>query len=398
MVGQASPELFEALARQAERRLHEFTPQGLANLVWAFTAAGLSDTPLFAALANVVEQRINTFPAQAVYQLHQWVLWHRELKLDPPVSAVVRGRCLAAFRAIPVPSPSQLLIEVAKMLTKLGAHVEKQQVVVEGYRIDVIAQWEGQRIAVDVNGPSCYLKTNTQRSLDGATLLKHRQLTRLGWLLIVVPFLEWDALQGMESKRREYLLEKLRLQGNTPMPSLSPMPPTTMAPEHESMKRKRDAADLPSSDEVRDTKALVADVSHEASASTAAPSGEAESATLAAGAAPAAPDDEGEATGAAEAVPSLSLGWPLAKAKAWMVRLFSSGAGSPLAKAKSWMAKALHGQSPRELVAQRTADSISTSIPATVLVILVACSPVISAMISLRRGPFAGREQPLLVK
>ena len=50
----------------AERRLVEFTAQGLANTAWAFTKAGQSDGQLFTALARVAERRIGDFIVQSL--------------------------------------------------------------------------------------------------------------------------------------------------------------------------------------------------------------------------------------------------------------------------------------------------------------------------------------------
>ena len=57
----------------------------------------------------------------------------------------------------------------------------------EGYSIDVLVLWKGECVAVEVDGPSHYLKGGSGRSSAGATLLKHMQLHALGWHVVVVP-------------------------------------------------------------------------------------------------------------------------------------------------------------------------------------------------------------------
>jgi len=47
--------LLSALATAAERRVHGFKPQELANTAWAFVTAGQNDASLFAALATAAE-------------------------------------------------------------------------------------------------------------------------------------------------------------------------------------------------------------------------------------------------------------------------------------------------------------------------------------------------------
>jgi RAP domain len=46
-----------------------------------------------------------------------------------------------------------------------------------GYRLDAVVVFQGNRIGVEVDGPSHYV--GRSESLNGATLLKHRQLRAL---------------------------------------------------------------------------------------------------------------------------------------------------------------------------------------------------------------------------
>ena len=57
-------QLFTALAREAERRLGDFDPQGLANTAWAFATLGQSDVQLFTALAREAERHLGDFDPQ----------------------------------------------------------------------------------------------------------------------------------------------------------------------------------------------------------------------------------------------------------------------------------------------------------------------------------------------
>ena len=63
-LGQADAQLFMALAREAERRLGDFNPQGLANTAWAFATLGQADAQLFMALAGEAERRVGNFKPQ----------------------------------------------------------------------------------------------------------------------------------------------------------------------------------------------------------------------------------------------------------------------------------------------------------------------------------------------
>ena len=56
--------LFEASARETERRVSEFNAQDIANTVWAFAKVKLLDEKLFAALAREAERRVRELNAQ----------------------------------------------------------------------------------------------------------------------------------------------------------------------------------------------------------------------------------------------------------------------------------------------------------------------------------------------
>ena len=58
--------LFAALARAAERCMHDFKPQEIANTAWAFVIADESDAPLFMALARTAEWHMCKFKPQEI--------------------------------------------------------------------------------------------------------------------------------------------------------------------------------------------------------------------------------------------------------------------------------------------------------------------------------------------
>ena len=67
-----------------------------------------------------------------------------------------------------------------------------------------------ERRAVEVNGPSHYLKDADGRCVteNGPTRFKARLLRRLGWDVTHVPFFEWDALHDTAAQDA-YLRSKL---------------------------------------------------------------------------------------------------------------------------------------------------------------------------------------------
>ena len=211
--GQPDAQLFMALARAAERRVGDFNAKHLANTAWAFAVANCYSDQLFGpAFAHCCETTICTYAeVQHLARLHQWVLWHQELELPRPLSPALRDRCFAAFCATPS-SPSQMQRKVTAALAELGAHLKEEWVIEEGYSIDVLVLnlWEGEQVAVEVDGSSHFLRGNVGHSPNGATLLKHRQLRALGWRLVSVPYWEWDEVKGSKATKREYLLRKLK--------------------------------------------------------------------------------------------------------------------------------------------------------------------------------------------
>ena len=64
MVSLLDAQLFIALAREAEHRVHDFKLQSLANTAWAFATAGTFDAQLFTALASGAQHRVGDFRAQ----------------------------------------------------------------------------------------------------------------------------------------------------------------------------------------------------------------------------------------------------------------------------------------------------------------------------------------------
>ena len=64
--GQIDTELFEALARTAERRMGAFDSQEAANTAWAFAAAVQIDTELFGAWVGAGERRMSDSDPQAI--------------------------------------------------------------------------------------------------------------------------------------------------------------------------------------------------------------------------------------------------------------------------------------------------------------------------------------------
>ncbi len=69
-------------------------------------------------------------------------------------------------------------------LAFLGLRPEEEVVLHEGYSLDFVVEWRGERIRVEVDGPSHF----QSREPNSATLLKRRQLRHLGLRLVSVTY------------------------------------------------------------------------------------------------------------------------------------------------------------------------------------------------------------------
>ena len=83
-----------------------------------------------------------------------------------------------------------------------------------GYSLDAVVDFEGREVAVEVDGPWHFVG----RAPNGRIALKRRQLRAAGWLLLSVPYWEWDELEadaergvGEANARHLYLERGLRV-------------------------------------------------------------------------------------------------------------------------------------------------------------------------------------------
>ena len=242
--GHAAPVLLDAIATAAEPRLREFKPQELANTVWAFATTGHAAPELLEAIATAAEPRLGDLNAQdlantawafaaadhlapalfdshstfvqlcaerslalkELCQLHQWQLWREEHGATwPPLPPALAQRCRAAFIS-EEGAPSELQRDVVASLRALELAPREEVRTPQGYSLDAVVGHGGREVAIEVDGPSHFCG----RTPTGATALKRRQLRATGWVLLPVPYWEWNDLGG-SSARQEYLRAALRL-------------------------------------------------------------------------------------------------------------------------------------------------------------------------------------------
>ena len=206
--GHAAPALLDAIATEAVRGdLRDFTPQNLANTAWAFAGAdhlapALFDSDAFVQQLCAAER---SFELDELRQLHQWQLWREERGAAwPPLPPELAQRCRDAFSSEDG-VPSKLQRDVVASLQALGLAPREEVRTEQGYSLDAVVVYGGREVAIEVDGPSHFCG----RTPTGATALKRRQLRAAGWVLLPVPYWEWDGLNS-SSARQEYLRAALR--------------------------------------------------------------------------------------------------------------------------------------------------------------------------------------------
>jgi hypothetical protein len=143
-------------------------------------------------LGRRFDELADSFSDEALSQLHQWWLWYtreRGQTSGLPSHAILQ-RCRVAFLAVDA-RPSKLQRQVGSTLSSLGLNPHEEVRTEQGYSLDLLVEWQGQLVAIEVDGPSHFVG----RKPSGATLLKRRQLRHFGWTLVSIPYWEWDELQ-----------------------------------------------------------------------------------------------------------------------------------------------------------------------------------------------------------
>jgi len=207
IAGHAAPALFDAIAAEAATRLDKFDLQGLTSMAWSY--AVVDCLPIEPSLfdqrfARQCDALAHEFGTTELRQIHQWRLWYAGERgcSDGLPGAALLARCAEAFRDSEF-TISHFQSDVAKKLESIGATVQEEVVIEEGYRLDCVVDWRGERVAVEADGPFHFVG----REPNGATLLKRRQLKHFGWRLVSVPYWEWAARKRAE--HGAYLLDLL---------------------------------------------------------------------------------------------------------------------------------------------------------------------------------------------
>jgi very-short-patch-repair endonuclease len=161
-------------------------------------------------------------PPQELVQWRQVHTWLADMRLwdQAGLQAVLRpeqmAACTAAWRQqaahIQDSSTSQMQRDVFRALQKLAQHVlpgltvhgMEQLDAEDGYAIiDIVADYAGRRLAIEVDGPRHWLRPDQRAS--GPSLARNRSLETRGYSVVVVDGGKWDTLRVVSGKLR-YLM------------------------------------------------------------------------------------------------------------------------------------------------------------------------------------------------
>jgi hypothetical protein len=229
----------ERMMGQLERRTEaisgEFNSQAVANTLWSLCFFSMllsnSDSAFSSFLASVVlrlgSKSLSELNTQHLCLLHQFFIAcdieeNLGMRLPASIYALkvdLGPACKASFLSAPA-NPSVSQQQVSDTLRDIGLSVEDEfRCPKSEYSIDMRV-WDkrqqgtsasgdfGRGWAIEFDGPSHFLACAC-KAPTGATLIKRRHLQLIGYILVCVPYWEWDELSGMD-ERRTYLEGKLQ--------------------------------------------------------------------------------------------------------------------------------------------------------------------------------------------
>jgi len=210
--------VISTLSKQVLRReTRDLLPDQCAILGWSFVVLELQDGALLLHLLEGLVMHIKEMDESGLRQTHQLLL---SISLDSNlkelagehIDALVASsgkECREAFeRAHSHLVNSKIQSDVATHLKMLGLTFEEEAVdSSSGYTMDMFvendllpeaAQKYPKGCAVEVDGPFHFLE-KSHRPL-GHTLLKRRHMLQIGYLVVPVPYWEWDEFTCASSK------------------------------------------------------------------------------------------------------------------------------------------------------------------------------------------------------
>ena len=207
-------ELTAAMSRQAAALSREFNQQEFLNLMWSLAVLEADiETEIWRRFLHASIVSGDTLSDAALSQLHQIALC-MELGLiacpltpEEALGPLSSPRCRAAFERS-VPRGSRLQRSVGRRLQAMGlALAEEAREPRTGYSIDfVVRRGAAEEWALEVDGPSHFVRGGARPRRNGATLLKRRVLERVGWRVAAVDYWVWGECSARgAAAEREYL-------------------------------------------------------------------------------------------------------------------------------------------------------------------------------------------------
>ncbi|KAL7516422.1 hypothetical protein ACHAWX_001442, partial [Stephanocyclus meneghinianus] len=138
------------------------------------------------------------FNLRELCQLHQWILWQKEIESEFTLDASFQKLCYNAYTKR-LPNPSGLQNSVMTELKSIGLEPQEEYRLADcGYILDALVEVNGKSVGIEVDGPSHF----AGREPLGKVTLKHRQVLNIeGIRLVSVPYWNWDG----NANRQEYL-------------------------------------------------------------------------------------------------------------------------------------------------------------------------------------------------
>jgi len=212
--------------------MSECDGQSVCNLLWAWAVVDLREHRVLLRQLHahfLLLLQSGRLVRQGMSQAHQYQLWvelelrEKALLFEPSV----RQRCREAMELThKVITVSGFQHHVARVLRELEVSYQLEHNV-HGYSVDLALP--SSRVAVEVDGPHHYMYNfapgrNSQTidnaktkvvAVNGASMLKERIMSALGWRSVSIPFFEFERMQNpyeptaVTAEHKRYLSAKL---------------------------------------------------------------------------------------------------------------------------------------------------------------------------------------------
>ncbi|MDB6081138.1 MAG: hypothetical protein JWO53_410 [Chlamydiia bacterium] len=243
--GFGSAQLFIALEKDIlNRKLNDFSPQHLANIAWSLVVSGHHTSPLLGAIITFVSEKVEERNNLNIIFVSGKVEKRNNLKFKELFLERERTQFLQVYTALSftkaqksfawgstlvqlvqetdsnlqvtkqVPPSTHFHLSIAKALSRLGIKYENEKYV-KGFFIDILADIQGSKIAIDANGLFHYHQNS--HTLDGQSRFKMWYLEQEGYPLSIVPYWEWDALKGDSHREDKYMTSLIATIQSRPM-------------------------------------------------------------------------------------------------------------------------------------------------------------------------------------